>query len=86
MRSSAENEKYTVLVDGVDTGYDLMKYPNDYVVGFVITEETKNIEIIGTRVIPEFGAFAILIFGVSILGLIYFARKSSIGGNLTRIN
>ena len=82
----AENEKYTVLVDGVDTRYDLMKFPNDYVIGFIISEDTKKIEIIGTRVIPEFGAYAILILGVSILGLIYFARKSSIVSQWTRIN
>ena len=82
----AENEKYTVLVDGVDTRYDLMKFPNDYVIGFIISEDTKKIEIIGTRVIPEFGVYAILILGVSILGLIYFARKSSIVSQWTRIN
>ncbi len=72
----AEGEQFRVLVDGVDTRYDLMKFPNDYVVGFVILENTKNIEVIGTRVIPEFGTFAILILGISILGLIYFMRTS----------
>ena len=82
----AENEKYTVLVDGVDTRYDLMKFPNDYVIGFIISEDTKKIEIIGTRVIPEFGTYAILILGISILGLIYFARKSSIVSQWTRSN
>jgi len=74
---SAENENYIVLVDGVDTGYDLMKFPNDHVIGFFITEDTKNIEIIGTSVIPEFGSIAIMILGVSILGVIYYSRRSS---------
>ena len=32
----AENEKFTVLVDGVDTRYDLMKFPTDHVIGFII--------------------------------------------------
>lgn len=82
----ADGEKFKVLVDGVDTGYDLMKFPNDYVVGIVISEDTKNIEIIGTRVIPEFGAYTILILGISVLGLVYFARKSSIVAPWTRIN
>lgn len=75
----ADGEKFTVLIDGVDTGYDLMKFPGDYVIGFIISEDTKKIEIIGTRVIPEFGTYAILILGLSILGLIYFVRKSSFG-------
>jgi len=73
----AEGEKFQVLVDGVDTRYDLMKYPNDYVIGFIISETTENIEVVGTRIIPEFGAFAIFILGVSILGLVYFMRRTS---------
>ena len=83
---TAENEKFTVLVDGVDTRYDLMKFPNDYVVGFIITEETKNIEIVGTSVIPEFGAYSVLILAISIIGLVVLARKASFGNNLPRIN
>ena len=82
----ADGEKFKVLVDGVDTGYDLMKFPNDYVVGIVISEDTKNIEIIGTRVIPEFGAYSVLILGITILGLVYFTRKFSFGNSLPRIN
>jgi len=82
----AEGEKFQVLVDGVNTGYDLMKFPNDYVIGLVILETTKSIEIVGTRVIPEFGTFAILILGFSILGLVYFVRKSSFSRRFTRIN
>jgi len=79
----AEGEKFQVLVDGVDTRYDLMKYPSDYVIGFIILETTENIEIIGTRIIPEFGTFAILILGVSILGLVYLMRRSSFGSHWT---
>jgi len=70
----AEGEKFKVLVNNVDTGYDLMKFPNDYVVGFVITEDTEYIEIIGTRVIPEFGVITILIFGLSIIGILCLTR------------
>ena len=81
----AENEQFVVLVNGVDTGYDLMKFPTDHVIGFFIDENTVNIEIIGTRVIPEFGAYAILILVISIIGLVYFARNSSIVSSWTRI-
>jgi len=75
----AEGEKFQVLINNEDTGYDLMKFPNDYVIGFVISETTENIEIVGTRVIPEFGTFTILVLGISIFGLIYLVRKSSFG-------
>ena len=73
---TAEKENFTVLVDGKDTRYDLMKFPNDYVVGFIITEETKNIEIIGTRIVPEFGVFSIVVLGISILGMVYFIQRT----------
>ena len=82
----AEGEKFTVLVDGVDTGYDLMKFPNDHIIGLIISEDTKNIEIVGTMVIPEFGAYAILVLGISIMMLVYFVRNSSLAPSWTRIN
>lgn len=83
---TAEKENYQVLVNGEDTGYDLMKMPDAYVVGMIITEETEHVEIIGTQVIPEFGTFAIMVLGVSILGIVYFVRKSPFGATWTRIN
>jgi len=82
----AEGEKFKVIVDGVDTGYDLMKFPNDYVVGFVISEDTEYIEIIGTRVIPEFGVITILILGLSIIGIICLTRINLLVNGWTRIN
>ncbi|MDH5418614.1 MAG: PEFG-CTERM sorting domain-containing protein, partial [Nitrosopumilus sp.] len=75
----AEGEKFTVLVDGVNTGYDLIIFPNDYAIGFIISETTENIEIVGTRVIPEFGSFSIMILGISIVGLVYFIQQTSFG-------
>lgn len=83
---TAEKENYQVLVDGVDTGYDLMKFPNDYVIGVFIPENTKKIEIIGTTVIPEFGGLPILILGITLFGIAYLIKKPLFGINLTRIN
>ena len=80
----AEGDKFTVLVDGVNTGYDMTTFPNDYAIGFIILETTENIEIIGTRVIPEFGALSVMILGISILGLVYFVQRTSFGRILIR--
>ena len=80
----AEGDKFTVLVDGVNTGYDMTIFPNDYAIGFIILDTTKNIEIIGTRVIPEFGVLPIMILGISILGLVYFMQQTSFGRILMR--
>lgn len=80
---SAENEKYQLEIDGVVTQYDLTKFPNDYAIGMIIPKDAKRIEIIGTQVIPEFGPIAIMILGVSIIGIIYFTKSYHLW---TRIN
>ena len=74
---SAEKGKFKVFVDGKDTLYDLTIRPNDIALGMIVPKDGQHVEIIGTKVIPEFGTFAILIFVISILGTIYFVRKSS---------
>lgn len=75
---TAEKENYTVLIDGIDTQYDLMKFPNDYVIGFIIDENTTYIEIVGTNVIPEFGVIAILILFVSLSAAILLQKSNNI--------
>lgn len=72
---SAENAQYRLVIDGVDTKYDLTKFPDQYAMGMILPKDTKHIEIIGTYVVPEFGALSIVILGVSFIGIIYFARK-----------
>ena len=67
-----------VLVDGIETKYGVMKFPNDYVVSFVITETTKEIEIIGTKIVPEFGMFSIAVLGISILGMVYVIQRTKL--------
>ena len=81
---SAEDAQYQLLVDGVDTKYDLTKFPDQYALGMIIPKDTKHIEIIGTHVVPEFGVFSIVILGISFVGIIYFARKSYFGHLWTR--
>ena len=83
---SAENAQYKLVIDGVDTKYDLTKFPDQYALGMIIPKDTKNIEIIGTHVVPEFGAFSIILLGISFVGIIYFARASLFGHIWTRIN
>ena len=74
----AKNENYMVLVDGIETKYGVMKFPNDYVVSFVITETTEDIEIIGTKIVPEFGMFSIVILGISTLGMVYVIQRTKL--------
>src|SRR3990167_7604642 len=71
---SAENEQYRLVIDDIDTKYDLTKFPDQYALGMILPKDTKHIEIIGTYVVPEFGVLSIVILGVSFIGIIYFAR------------
>ena len=73
---SAEDAQYRLVIDGIDTKYDLTKFPDQYALGMIIPKDTKHIEIIGTYVVPEFGVFSIVILGISFIVIIYFTRKS----------
>jgi len=83
---TAEKENYQVFVNELDTGYDLMKMPDGYVVGLIISEDTKHVEIIGTNVIPEFGGISIIILGIAIFGIVFLVRNSTFRLGWTRIN
>ena len=83
---NAEKENFQVFVDGVDTGYDLIKFPKDYVIGVFIPEETKHIEVVGTTVIPEFEMFSILILALALFGIVFLGRNLLSSSALTRIN
>ena len=73
---SAENEQYRLVIDDIDTKYDLTKFPDQYALGMIIPKDTKHIEIIGTHVVPEFGSFSIVILGISFIVIIYFVRNA----------
>lgn len=82
----AEKGKFKVFVDDKDTLYDLTIRPDNVALGMIVPKDGQHVEIIGTKVIPEFGAFTILTLGISILVLIYFVRKSSFGRYFTKIS
>ena len=71
---SAEGEKYQLLVDGKETPYDVTKFPNDYAIELILPQGTQNLEIIGTSVIPEFGAMTIALLGITIFAIVFGLR------------
>lgn len=74
---SAEDYNYQVFVDGKQTLYDLVIQAKGARIGFVMPPGTENVEIIGTKVVPEFGSLAMVILGVSIVGIVLIVRKST---------
>jgi len=83
---TAEKEKYQLLINDVDTGYDIMKMPDGYVIGMIIPKDTKHVEIIGSNEIPEFGVVSILVLGIATIGTFYAVRKFPFGSRWTSIN
>lgn len=51
---SAENNEFAVLVDGLEIDYDVISNESGSNLTFFVPEETQEIEIIGTYVVPEF--------------------------------
>jgi len=74
---SAKDYNYQVFVNGKQTLYDLVIQEKGTRIGFVIPPGTENVEIIGTKVVPEFGSLAMITLGVSIVGIVLFVRKSA---------
>lgn len=83
---TAEKKQYWILVNGENTGYGLMRMPDGYVVGLIITEDKEHFEIIETKVIPKSGTIVISVMGMAIMRIIYASRRSSFTTGWTRIN
>jgi predicted secreted protein with PEFG-CTERM motif len=75
---SAEKGHFQLLIDGVETRYDLTRFPNDYALGMIIPKGGEHIVIIGTTVIPEFGTITMTILVVAIISIVVVTTKSRV--------
>lgn len=71
---TSENNEFAVLVNGLEVDYDLELSDNGVVLKFFVPDGTQEIEIIGTRVIPEFPLGGILGF-VSMISVVILLTK-----------
>jgi len=75
---SAEKEHFQLFIDDIETQYDLTKFPNDYALGMIIPKGGEHIEIVGTKVIPEFGTIAMMVLAVAIISIVAVTAKSRV--------
>ncbi|HXG73525.1 MAG TPA: hypothetical protein VNK44_01715 [Candidatus Nitrosotenuis sp.] len=61
---SATNGEFIVLVDGLETDYDISYNDGNPKITFPIESGTEEIEIIGTSVIPEFPLGVLAVMGI----------------------
>jgi len=74
---SAEKGKFQVFVDDKNTLYDLTIFPNDVALGMIVPKDGQHVEIIGTKVIPEFSVMVLPILILSSILVIVMTRKYS---------
>ncbi len=75
---SAEKGHFQLFIDGIETRYDLTRFPNDYALGMIIPKGGEHIEIVGTRVIPEFSIMVLPILAISVLLIVAITVKSKV--------
>ena len=74
---SAENYKYDLLIDGVEKNYEIDWFPEHTILGLIVPIDSIRIEIIGTHVVPEFGAIAAMILIAGIVSVVIITRKNT---------
>ncbi len=71
-----EDDDFFVLVDGEEVDFDETTTSTDRTLVISFPAGAEEIEIIGTLVVPEFGAIAALILAVAIISIIVVSAKS----------
>ena len=71
---SAENSEFVVLVDGVETDYDVSAQNDASMLQFFVPANSQEIEIIGTHVIPEF-PLGVLVLLTTMIVIVTFVTK-----------
>jgi len=70
------DDYFYVLVDEEEVDFDEITTPTDRTISVGFSENTDEIEIIGTFVIPEFGAIAMMILAVAIISIVAVSARS----------
>jgi predicted secreted protein with PEFG-CTERM motif len=75
-KDGANDDQFFVLVDGADTDFAESKTATDRTITVSIPQDTTQVEVIGTQVVPEFGALASIVLVVAILGIVLVSAKT----------
>lgn len=67
---SSEGKRLTLLIDGKEKGYESSSQDNKSTIIFVLPKDTAQVEIVGTRIIPEFTSSVLIMVAVSSIALL----------------
>ncbi len=73
---NGDDDEFFVLVDAEEVDFDETKTDTHRTLTIAFFDGSEEIEIIGTSVIPEFGAIAALILAVAIISIIVVSAKT----------
>ncbi len=73
---NGDDDEFFVLVDAEEVDFGETKNETDRTLTIAFLDGSEEIEIIGTFVIPEFGAIAALILAVAIISIIALSAKT----------
>lgn len=75
-KSDGTDDVFIVLIDGVEVPFvETQNDENSRIITIEFEERDSNIEVIGTFVIPEFGAITSMILAISIISIIILSKK-----------
>jgi predicted secreted protein with PEFG-CTERM motif len=72
------DDQFFVLNDGQEAAFTEIKTDTDRTLTIPFTVGTEQIEIIGTWIIPEFGAIAALVLAIAIISIIAVSAKTGL--------
>ncbi len=81
-KSDGTDDVFIVLIDGVEVPFiETQNDENSRIITIEFEESDSDIEIIGTYVIPEFGAIASIVLAISIISIIILSKRDLIKVN-----
>lgn len=76
-KSDGTDDVFIVLIDGVEVPFvETTNDENSRIITIDFEEGDSDIEIIGTFIIPEFGAIASAVLAISIISIVIISRKT----------
>ena len=75
-KTSTGDDQFFVLVDGADTDFTENKTSTDRTITVSFPQDTSQIEVIGTQVVPEFGGLSFVVLMVAIISIVAVTAKT----------
>lgn len=75
-KNGANDDQFFVLVDGADTDFAEHKTSTDRTISVFIPKNTEQVEVIGTQVVPEFGALSSMVLIMAIISIVAVSAKT----------